>query len=345
MGVYQRKDSQYWWIDYLCGGRRIRESSGTKNRREALRLLEARRTDVRRGKFDVASLRTPPLFGEFAGNDYLDYAKANKRSWDRDRQMIDHLSRFFEGQRLDQIEPHDVERYKMFRLKEGAKPATVNREVALLKHIFNCAIDWKKVAANPVRKVRFLKVPDCPKRILSPSEEERLIAAAPQNLKPIIMLGLNTGMRRGEILNLKWQDVKLAKRVISVVQAKTGKVKYIPLNETALKILLNLDRRGEYIFRNRDGSPYDSLYRGFQGAVKRAGIARCSFKDLRDTFATRLVEKGVDLVTVKELLGHSNIQTTMIYAHPSPEHKKKAVGVLDQGEHVTFSVTVGDSNS
>lgn len=344
MGVYQRKGSQYWWIDFLYRGKRIRESSGTKSKRKALRLLEARRTDVRRGKFDAASLRTPPLFGEFARIDYLDYAKANKRSWDRDRQMVDHLSGFFDGQRLDQIEPHDVERYKILRLAEEAQPATVNREVALLKHIFNCAIDWRKATTNPVRKVKFLKVPDRPKRILSPSEEERLIAAAPEYLKPIIVLALNTGMRRGEILNLKWKDVKVAKRVITIVQPKTGRVKSIPLNEMALRTLLKLDKRGEYVFRNKDGFPYGSLYRGFQGAVRRAGIARCSFKDLRDTFATRLVERGVDLVTVKELLGHSNIQTTMIYAHPSPQHKKKAVGTLDHGNYVTFSTTVGDAD-
>ena len=148
-------------------------------------------------------------------------------------------------------------------------------------------------------------------------------------------------MRRGELLNLQWEQVDLPSGTITVKHSKSGRVRHVPLNKTALEALDGIPGPYEgYVFRYR-GSPIQDVKTAFLKAVKRAGIPRCRFHDLRHSFATRLVLAGVDLATVKELMGHASISTTMRYAHPSPPHKREAVARLDTGQlnDASFRVT------
>ncbi|MCX6354254.1 MAG: site-specific integrase [Candidatus Aureabacteria bacterium] len=142
---------------------------------------------------------------------------------------------------------------------------------------------------------------------------------------------MNTGMRIGEILKLKWERIDLQQGYITVTRTKSGKDRKIPLNETVTKVLKNRERDGIYVF-HADGKPYESVKKAFYAAQRRAGIKHCRFHDLRHHFATKLVLAGVSLPVVKELLGHSSIVTTMRYAHPTPEAKKEAVRLLEGGE-------------
>jgi len=148
-------------------------------------------------------------------------------------------------------------------------------------------------------------------------------------LRDIVLVALNTGMRKGEIFNLKWQDVDLDLRMIHVSDSKNYEARDIPMNDILYKTLKALREKAEegqeYVFVNpKTGRPYD-LKRSFKTALKRAGIEDFTFHDLRHTFASHLVMNGVDLMTVKELLGHKDIKMTMRYSHLSPDHKRVAV--------------------
>ena len=279
-------------------------------------------------------------FAEFAQK-YLEYARRNKRSWQRDEQLIANLSRVFGSKRLAEIRSLDVEQYKLMRC-ETAQPATVNREVALLKHMFNLGIQWEYTLDNPTRGVKLLREDNIVERILSPEEEERLLAEAHADLKPVLTTAVNTGMRLGELLALTWAEVDLTQRLITVRHTKNGRLRRLPINDgllEALKALHGKSSKAEYVFRSpRNGNRRSSVRTAFEAANRRAGISKLRFHDLRHTFATRLVAAGVDIVTVKELMGHRDISMTMRYAHSAPERSLDAVRRLEHYKVLQFVV-------
>ena len=342
MGVYKR--CRIWWLTFSVEGRQVHESSGSTSRREAKDALAMRKADIVQGRlqrrFRVAGKAKGVTFAEF-GQVYLDYARTNKRSWKRDGQLVANLSRVFGPKPLGEIRPLDVEQYKMMR-SEKAKPATVNREVALLKHMYNLAIQWDYALESPTRGVKLLREDNLIERILTEEEEERLLAAAHPNLQPVIVTALNTGMRLGELLSLTWADVDLSRRLITVRHTKNGRVRRLPINDGLLEALEALQRKSsktEYVFSSpRNGNRRSSVRTAFEAAIRRAGISKLRFHDLRHTFATRLVAEGVDIVTVKELLGHQDIAMTMRYAHAAPERSLDAVRRLEHYKNITIGL-------
>lgn len=342
MGVYKR--GRIWWISYSMDGQQIHESSRSRSRQDAQKALDMRRAEIVQGtlqrRFRVAGKAQGVTFTEFAQK-YLDYARCNKRSWKRDEQLIANLSRAFGGKRLAEIRSLDVEQYKLMRC-EMAQPATVNREVALLKHMFNLGIRWEYTLDNPTRGVNLLREDNTVERILSREEEERLVATAHPDLRPVLVTALNTGMRLGELLSLTWADVDLSRRLITVRHTKNGRVRRLPINDgllEAFEALHGKSRKAEYIFSSpRHGNRRSSVRTAFEAAIRRAGISKLRFHDLRHTFATRLVAAGVDIVTVKELLGHRDITMTMRYAHAEPERSLDAVRRLEHYKSITIGV-------
>jgi integrase len=152
------------------------------------------------------------------------------------------------------------------------------------------------------------------------------------HLKPIVITALNTGMCRGEILSLKWDNVDMKHGFILLDKTKNGELREIPINATLRATLEALPRRidGGHVFVNPvTGGPYGDIKTGFNRACKKAGIKDFHFHDCRHTFASHLVMAGVDITTVKELLGHKTLTMTLRYAHLAPSHKVRAVDVLD----------------
>ncbi len=203
--------------------------------------------------------------------------------------------------------------------------------------MFNLAIDWDYLKKSPMRKVAFFCEKDnLMERILSKQEEEHLIKASSEHLKPIILTALHTGMRRGEILNLKWNQVDLSKKTIRVEKTKSGKTRIIPINEILFKKLTDLKKKnGKYnhIFLNpKTDKPIKDIKTAFNAAKRRASIIGLRFHDLRHTFASRLIESGVDIITVKDLLGHFSVVTTQRYTHSRADQKIKAVQGLVKKE-------------
>jgi len=333
MAVYQKRGK--WFIDYYYQGRRIRESVGT-SKKEATQALATRKTEILQGRYHWLDEKRTVLF-EALAREYQDYSNANKRSWGRDQTSLKNLGSFFHGRLLSHISPWMVEKYKQSRLEAGMKPATINRELACLKHMFSLAVRWGKLREHPLRKVKLLREENRVERILSEEEEARLLRAANEPLRSILVVALHTGMRRGEILTLPWSCVDFERAQITVVNAKNGRSRKIPVNEILAQTLRGRKPGtdgGTFVFADPEtGQPWGSVKTAFLASLRRAGIARIRFHDLRHTFATRLVDRGVDLLTVKELLGHSSIAMTMRYAHPIQENMRRAVELLSGDGH------------
>ena len=328
-GIFVRRNNNgtlSYGISYIYNGTLYREIAGpTKTlAKEALRI---RKAEIAQDRYQIPKKRKPPKFARVC-NRYLEHAKKAKRSWERDEETLTLARAFFKRKRIDEISSWDVERFKAARVKEVSK-STVNRELAVIKRLFTLAVDWNLVEKNPVKKVAMYRIEEKVMRVLSQEEERKLIDAAAPHFKPLIIVAINTGMRRGELLNLQWEQVDLQSSTITIKQSKSGKVRHIPINKKAQEALENLlEPHTGHVFVFR-GSPMKAVKTAFAGAVRRAGIQHCTQHSTRHTFATRLVLAGVDLATVMQLMGHASISTTMKYAHPSPPHKREAVERLD----------------
>lgn len=342
MGVYRIGKS--WYLDFYYGGKRYKESVGPVNRTVAKEKLVVRKREVIQGTYKPK--KTEILFEKFR-EQYLEYSKSNKRPLSslRDESSLKHLQRAFDGKRLSEISPFSIEKYKTTRKTEGAKPMTINHEMACLRHMFTMAVKWGKAEGNPFKEVKFLKEPQGKDRILAPEEEARLLSyvrskAKSKHLEAIIVTALNTGMRKGEILRLKWENVDFKNGHIVVVETKNGEIRNIPMNKRLTTILKNVKDKApssEYVFC-RDGKPYGDVKTGWWKALKESGIENFRFHDMRHTFGSRLGMAGVDIKTIQELMGHKDIKMTMRYSHPTPEHKKKAVEILESS-HTNFHTT------
>jgi integrase len=248
------------------------------------------------------------------------------------------LSAFFKGYKLSKITPFLIEKYRIERGKKvtrlSKKPiakAAINRELATLKAMFNMAIRDGKTDVNPVKEVKFFKEDNKKERILTPEEIQRLLAECNGHLRPIVQIALNTAMILREILYLKWCNVDFNRNIIIVTQTKSSKNRNVPMNGLVTETLQSIERKSEFVFCDpKTGEPYHSIKTTFGKALKMARLIGVRFHDCRHTAATMMVMSGVDLATVKEILGHSSIEMTMRYAHPTTEGKMNAVRALER---------------
>jgi integrase len=323
-----------WVIDFNCRGHRINRIVGTDHRQaeeEAVRV----KAEILAGRFiplkEKGQHRDDASFAGHA-DEFLElHSKQNKRSWRRDEVSIGHLKSFFAGMDLGELNAQRIEQYKAKRKGDGVSEATVNRELACLKTMLSKAVDWDKLRENPAGKVKKFREAPARERILDAAEAQRLIEKAGPGLRPVLVLALNTGMRRGEILSLRWRDVDTVKGFILISDSKSGKSRKIPMNGAALEALAGLRHTGEFVFQNSSTDSHVlDVKTAFHGACRRAGIKGLRFHDLRHTAASRMVEAGIDLVTVSKILGHASIQMTMRYAHPTPENMRLAVHRLGE---------------
>jgi integrase len=326
LAIYQR--GTIWWIDYYFKGERLREPVSS-SRKEAMEALESRRGDIVQGRFElVRKDRRQSTFEEFAC-EYLKHLKATRRWWKGEVSRMKSLVRHFGKMPLSEISTYDVEKYKEKRRKK-LSGSGMNREFALLKSMLNRASEWgfAKIALNPVSKVGYFPERQV-ERILTNDEARRLIDASNASLRPVVVTALNTGMRRGEILDMRWTNVDFDRRFIRVERSKNNRSRKVPINSTLTAELSRLHASGTpFVFMQRAGERLKSIATAFATACRHSGLGHVRFHDLRHTFATNLVMNGVDLVTVKEILGHSDISMTVRYSHPSDERKMAAVEVI-----------------
>lgn len=326
-GVCQRKSGN-WAIRYMHKGRRIQEVvAPTKQLAEA--ILCKRLASIAENKHLDVKKEQKIKFKDFAQTYINSHAIPNKRSWETtDKHYLKKLVPVFGEKYLHEITPIMIEKYKLDRRKD-VSVAYINRELACLKCMFNKAILWEMAVENPVRKVKLYKENNTRLRYLEREEIDKLLKNCSPGLRGIVLVAVNTGMRKAELQNLKWSDCNFQQSYVTLYHTKNGEKRIIPMNQTVKEALMSIRRHPEstYIFYGSDGLPYN-FRNSFDSAVKRSGIINFHFHDLRHTFASQLVMAGVDLNTVRELLGHHSLEMTLRYAHLSPDHKNRAVAAL-----------------
>jgi len=346
-GIYKQGKGRIYWIRYAGPDGKMRfESTKTTSQKEAEYLLVCRKKEVQEGILpEVKRVAQNYSFRELAG-EYLEWAK-RQRSFDSKKYFIQNLVKTFGNLPLKDFSSRLIEQYQTEKL-QSKKPATINRHIACLKHMFTKAGEWEMAGEEVLKKVRKVKLlPENNKRLrfLSSEECQALIKACDPHLTPIVITALNTGMRKGEILKLRWEQVDLKHGFILLELTKNGERREIPINGTLRQTFVALPRhiKSSYVFwSGENGKPYQGVKRSFDSALKRTGIKDFHFHDLRHCFASHLVMSGVDLTTVKDLLGHKTLTMTLRYSHLAPSHKVKAMGVLDKAlnEKINYIKTI-----
>lgn len=346
MGSIYRRKSQakdgstkpIWYISYYDeSGKRYREAVGT-SRRKAERALRQREAEVVANKYGY-SKRDVPLFEEFADYWLENYSKvqnAPSTYQDNKERLTTHLIPFFERRKLDRIRPVDIDEYIASKSGE-LKPGTINRTLSILSKMYNDGIRWGVVQHNPMRDVRKLNERQDGFSYLSDKEAGRLLRELKAEVYPIVATALYTGMRAGEIYGLKWKNVDLEREIITVESSRDGptksrKVRHIPINRGLERVLRDQEKRNEseYVFPGENGEMhYRDMRKGLATACKKAGLKRIRFHDLRHTFASIFIQKSGNILSLQKLLGHSNLEMTMRYAHLAPDFLRKEMELIE----------------
>ncbi len=356
--IFQR--GKIWYLDIAYHGRRVRKRIGTSKRMAELALKDAE-VKVVKQEFGFASndITIESLIEKF-----LEYNRTNHRAstLKRYKAVTDHFRRFLSEKRKDvvklsQLTPEVIEGFKAFRRDEwinpngkspsidngrkGARARTVNLELEGIKTMLNLAIKWDYLKDNPMKRVKPLKVDDKKAlRFLTEDECRRFLDACPPQLFTAYFTFLSTGMRKAELEHLRWSDIDFSNRLIMIRQKpdwkpKTGE-REIPISDDLLSVLESHRKKSKQT--NPDDYVFEIVGAGKSHNMLRTELIRIAIAagiedltkvhTLRHTFASHLVMAGVDLPTVQKLMGHSDIETTMIYSHLAPEHLAKAVSKL-----------------
>jgi integrase len=332
MSVFKRGNQ--WCIGYSRNGKWMRKAIGT-SKKLAMLAEKKIRLDIAKGEY-LGIVESKKLLFEELCEEYLQFSRANKtaQSYRRDQTGIKNLLSVFRGKLIMKISAYNLEHYMNTR-RDKVTPATVNRELSCIKHMLSKAVQWGYLVTNPLRTVNKYKEPPGRVRYLSDDEIRRLLPHCADHIRPIIVMALHTGMRKGEILNLKWADIDMRNRTITIRKTKNNELRILPINEVLYRTLEVMGQQldNQYVFSNTDGKPYRDIKVGFRAALRRTGIRDFRFHDLRHTFASHLVMAGVDIRTVQVLLGHKDIRITMRYSHLSDQNLRKAVDKLVSSEY------------
>ena len=339
--------------------------------REKARDTLAQYVTTRADPMEIRKAERTHTLESFVAEKYKPWVESNLRRADDTLSKLKSWYPALGNNKLADIKAWDVERQRAEWLKAGSAPITVNHKIKYLKAALNKAIAWGLLQSNPLESVKLSKVDNAGiVRYLTNDEDNRLRAALDtreeshrekrkhdnqwraergyeplpeksadeyvDNLKPLVLLALNTGMRRGELFNLKWADIDFLRKILTVqgATAKSGKTRHIPLSNEAVDVLTRcyMQSQGtEFVFQDANGDALTNISFIWSRLMKAAQIEKFRFHDCRHTFASRLVMKGVDLNTVRELLGHSTIEMTLRYAHLAPEKLAAAINMLNAG--------------
>jgi len=324
---------------------RIRKVSPVPTKRGAEAYERELRNSLVNGQYGKEEEEKAPRFKEFAQEFLETYAKVNNKPSEvsgKEMTLRRHLNPHFGKLRLDEIDPLSIERFKAKQIQTGLKAKTVNNHLVVLRTMLNVAKLWGKLKLVP--DFKRLKAQQAKMDFLTFEEAERLVAAATEEPQwhSVIVLALNTGLRLGELLALRWEDCDFVSNNLTVSQSnwmghigspKSGRGRVIPLNSKARDALMSQRHlKGPLVWCQLDGTTYkkDHFVASMRRIRKRAGLRHFEWHMLRHSFASHLVMRGVALKAIQELLGHASIEMTMRYAHLSPDVRRSAVDVLVQ---------------
>lgn len=357
--IYERKDSPFFWASFIGEtGKEIKRSTkiriGSKGGKQEARALaahwegEARKIRMwgKPKEFD-----NPPFSGLL--EQYLDNVVVNKAKPGNDEAAARHLFNFFDGRMIRDIQQSDINQYIAHRRntgkrKDGSKGAaasTLNKELAVFRGMIQYGVGTLGLFLPNVADKINCSEPEGRLRWITQEESLALINSAKNigqspHLADLIILALNTGMRKGEMLGMERKRIDLNNRVLYLdsMHTKTRKRRSVPLNDAALSVI---HRRlqwqqskgiiSDWLFCHTDGTQVKDVKNSFATAVRKAGIEDFRFHDLRHTAASWMVMNGVDIYSVRDVLGHLDITSTQRYAHLAPENLRTAVNAIDSG--------------
>src|SRR5437588_971360 len=322
--IYRR--GQSWCVGFTVNKRRVRETVGP-NKKVAEKVLSLRMTQVLENRYfppNRALGRMP--FNQFADM-YLERVVPLMKSIRTERDRVKRWMRQFATRPLGQITRAEIEAWRRERMSK-CRPATINRDLSRLRHMLNIAVEWELLEESPMQGIKFLRENNARTRYLSLEECQRLIAScmAP-HIRAMVSVALHSGMRLGEILNLRWYDLDFSSGFILVRDSKNGESRHVPMDATLFALFRAYPHRlgTDLVFSSPAGGHIVDVRTGFLNSCKRAGLIDLHFHDLRHTFASQFVMSGGDLYILKEILGHKSITMTQRYAHLSPTYKIKAI--------------------
>ena len=358
-GVYERKSDERnlnhrtdicYDISYKVHGRKIWEKVGWLSEGYSAKLAADVRAErirsIRHGEELPKDKKKAPYFKDVAKK-YIEWAVNNKAYNGRDDEYRyrRHLSPAFDNKRLNEISSFDLELLKNQLTKKELAPATIKHCLVLYRQIFNKSVLWGLYQGNnPIKGVKLPKLQNQRERFLAYEEAYTLLEElnnTSKQLHDIALVSLHTGMRAGEIFNLKWQDINLENGIINIVDTKNNEPRKAFMTDTIKEIFKNRERESpdDFIFKDRKhGEKINGVSAAFSRAVKRLkfneGIVdsrnKVVFHTLRHTFASWLALQGETILTIKELLGHKTLAMTVRYAHLMSEHKRQATLNLEK---------------
>lgn len=328
-GVYTRKDRAGWWISWTdAQGRRRSRKTDAANITQAKQIRAAELLRVEQAKMLGHAPPGDETFSEVAER-YLKYQKArlSPAGYGREEMIRRlHLARF-DSFKLSSIRKVDLQSYLTERAGV-ASPNSVRKELAFLTHMFRLAVEWEIIPVSPAIGLKAPKLPAGRIRYLQPTELRALLEGCRDGLREIVALAVSTGMRRGEIMGLRYLDVDLSNRRILLPQTKNGESRVVYLNDMAVMVLTSMPAgsTGDLIFSTWTPG---QVTVAFGRLCRELKIENFRFHDLRHTAASWMRMGGADIHTVGQLLGHKDVRTAARYQHLSPAFLTDAVGKLD----------------
>ena len=334
MSIYKKQNGKYYCKFQINGERHNFLCHGANSIKEAKEIENSFKYRIQQQQNGVIPRENKKVKVQTLLDLYDKHSRINKLSHGKDA-FVKYIGLYFKKFiYANNIKTENIEDFKIWLKQErDSSPSTINKYIFALSKMYNLAISNKLLDYNPVNNVIRLRENNTKVRFLTKEEEQKLFKAIDENcphIKNIVLTALLTGMRKGEILNLKWDNIDFNFNIIEILKSKSGKSRKIPLSNKLKEELIKIPRDSEYIFINKNTKePYKDIKNSFHTALKKAHIENFRFHDLRHTVATRIIANGQPIPVAQARLGHARIETTMRYNHIIPTQTKQAIDILN----------------
>ena len=333
MGVYKRKNDEWYCRFQINGDRKHFKCHGATNQKEAEQIENGFKYKLQQQQNGLIQKQKEKILLSHLYETYENYTKLNNKNWKSNTGRLKLIKTLWSSKKyIDDIKSDNIERLKMFLINSGRSTTTVNRYLEVLSKMFNIAIDNDWINLNPVKRSAKFRIRNYQVRYASENEENKLYVHSEGVLHDIIFIAFNTGLREANIIFLQGKNINTDFKIIELTENKGNKHLKIPMNEKVYDFFKDKTfEPDEYVFKYKStNKPYAirTFNDDWNSLLKRAGVNNLRFHDLRHTVGTRLAEKGVPINVIKELLGHSDIKTTMRYIHCANKQLNEAVELL-----------------
>ena len=322
------KRGSVWWSYFYVEGIRHQSSTGTGNKRQAETVEQKLKEEINNRRFQIVKYDPDVTVAALCAR-FMDDPGYKRHHYFHIKAILP----FFGDRQVIRLNRNDAAEFRAWRMsRKKLTDATVNRSLSTLRHILYWAVDEQLIQANPLTRLRLVKERRLRRPVMTLSEEDRVLQALPDYLRRIITCALDTGMRRGEVLRQRWEDVDLNRKLLMVTKSKTieGEGREIPLTDRLYRLLSKETKKDGIVFTMR-GQPLSWIRKGWLGALKRAELRHFRIHDLRHTFNTRLMEAGVIQDVRMALMGHSGgSRVHSTYTHVEFPVKREAIARLQK---------------